>query len=724
VAVCVLSTKEYSAQGTIEVARQNQAELNLNEMKGEQANGSDALEDNIAIQTQASILQSDTLALKVVHELGLENTSEFSPRKAFFARLLGVPWGKSEESITADSPVQQTYILRVFRKHLNVRSRAGTRLIDITYSSSNPETAAKVVNRLMKELVDYTFQIHYNATNDAAHWIADQMDNLKKEAQDHQAKVAQLQRDAGVYSIGAVDGSGKELAYSATLDRLQGATQALAQATSNRILKWSIYQMVSNGGPDSISGLSGNNLSGASSEMNNSFALLQTLRGQQAAIQSQLSADSSKYGSANPKLLDEKASLSSITAAINDEIRRIGRRAENDYQAAVSTEMSLRADYKQQRAAADQLNNKAIEYSIAKQEAAQSRQLYETLYQHLKEAGVVEGLRSSNVTVIDPGRIPSVASKPNYKLTLGMSLFAGLFCGVVGAYLVDSLDGRLHSIEAVEQYLNTPLLGVIPRAPALESRLGPDDPQPRRYRLLKGDKSILRPALLLQAPDTSTTAFLEALRSLRTSILLSRSAAPPKVILITSAGESEGKTTISLHLAAALARNQKRVLFVEADLRCPKIADRLGLGKDWGLSTLLTGNTEVPAIRPFADLESLTVIPAGPTPPYPAELLGSEQMKTLIDDWSRSHDFIVIDSPAVLAVTDAVVLSRRADIVLLVARHAQSTRKSLERAWRQLTPNPDLKVATVLNAVSRESVAYQEYFGYRGTRYYGRQEEA
>jgi capsular exopolysaccharide synthesis family protein len=222
------------------------------------------------------------------------------------------------------------------------------------------------------------------------------------------------------------------------------------------------------------------------------------------------------------------------------------------------------------------------------------------------------------------------------------------------------------------------------------------------------------------APAASNTAFSESLRSLRTALLLSRSAAPPKIILITSAAEGEGKTTISLHLAAALVRNSNRVLLVEADMRCPTLSQRLSICADRGLSNLLSGDEENLEVRPFADMADLAIIPSGPNPPYPAELLGSRRMKELLEHWSREYDFVIIDSPSLLAVTDAAVLSKMADITLLITRHAQSTRKSLERAWQTLHIDPDTKVGVVLNAVSRDSAAYGDYFGYYGNSYYGK----
>jgi polysaccharide biosynthesis transport protein len=722
--LCIFMTPKYKATGKIQVAKQSSDELGLDGMKGDGGGVSDALEDNIELQTQANILQSDTLALKVIENLDLEHTLDFQPIFNPIAWMLDLasPQGPRDPAHASleDSPKRLRRVLKVFAGHLKVQPLAGTELIDVSYLSSNPETAAAVINQLTKSLVDYTFQTRFNATNEASKWLAGQMDELKKQAQDLQAKVVQLQREAGVYSLGTADATGKELAYSATLDRLQQSTEALAQATSNRILKGGIYEMAKSGDPEMISGLAGTSLSGTSQGMNNAFSLLQTLRGQQAAIETQLAADTSKYGSANPKLGDERASLASATAAVDQEIKRIGERAKNDYRAAQITENDLRADYQNQRAAADQLNNKAVQYSIAKQEADESRGLYETLYQHLKEAGVIEGLRSSNVTVVDPGRVPAKPARPNVPLYLGLALFGGLFLGSVGALFLDSIDNRVQSIEMIEQSLNTPLLGVIPNAALSGWRRGSEFARPKLTKRLANGLSINVPFDRPVPPDASNTAFSEALGSLRTALLLSRSSAPPKVILITSAAESEGKTTVSLNLAAALARNHSKALLVEADMRCPTLSHRFSISDEKGLSNLLSGGYENMEIRPFAALPDLAIIPAGPTPPYPAELLGSRRMKELIEQWSAEYDFVLIDSPALLAVTDAAVLSKMADITLLVTRHGQSTRKSLERAWHTLRTDPENKVGVVLNGVSRDSAAYGEYFGYSGNSYYGK----
>ncbi|HUB29816.1 MAG TPA: polysaccharide biosynthesis tyrosine autokinase [Terracidiphilus sp.] len=725
--LCVVMTRRYEATARIQVDRGSSGDLDLSDVKSRDTMGSDALEDNISMQTQASILQSDTLALRVIRNLKLENTKDFQPRFRALTWVMDLfsPSGTKDPANASldESPTRRTRDLQIFERHLKVKPLAGTRIIEISFQSSNPQVAAAVVNQLTSNLIDFTFESRNEAMNQGSHWLWQQVNDLKKQAEDSQAKVIQLQRDAGVYSLGASDNSGKEVSYSANLDRLQQATEALSQATANRIVKGGIYQMVKSGDPETVGGLAGSSLSGASTAVNSSFSLLQNLRAQQATIETRLAADSSKYGSANPKLEDEKASLAAITATINQEIKRIGERAGNDYKAAQIMEANMMNDYRNQRAAADQLNDKAIEYSIAKQEATDSRNLYETLLQHLKEVGVMEGLRTSNITVVDPGRTPSKPVRPNVPVYMAASLFGGLFLGSLVAFFMESIDDRVQSMEMIEERLRTPLLAVIPSASLLSRQQNKALPDRKPPRLLTSSSIVNPSGEPLRVPDASNTAFSEALRSLRTALLLSRSAAPPKVILVTSAAEGEGKSTISLHLAAALARNHSRVLLVEADMRCPGLSNRLWIRHARGLSNLLSGSDENLERVPFAELPNLSLIAAGPTPPYPSELLGSARMKDLVAGWSKRFDFVLIDSPSVLAVTDAAVLSKVADFTLLVARHAESTKKSLERAYNILRLDPENKVGVVLNAVDRGSSAYMEYFGYQKTGYYGTEKE-
>jgi polysaccharide biosynthesis transport protein len=457
--------------------------------------------------------------------------------------------------------------------------------------------------------------------------------------------------------------------------------------------------MVETGDPEVISGLAGASMSSNSAATNNSLNLIQSLRSQQAALQVQIAADESKYGSANPKLSDDRMALASINSAIAQEISRIRDRARSDYRAAQVAEKGLQANYDKQRHEADKLNDKAIEYSIAKQEATESRNLYDTLFRHLKEAGVIEGLRSSNITIVDPGRIPDKPARPNVPIYMAVAVFAGLLFGSMGALFFEVNDDRLQMVDHLERDLSLPTLGVV-----LPLTLHPREKRPLLLR--SGDA---QPIPLLEDPRSP---FAEALRGVRTAVL-SQSAKTPRTILITSPSEGEGKTTVAINLGAVISQNGSRVLLVEADMRRPGVSERLGVDEKMGLSDLLWDSTERLQRTPFTDLPLLDILPSGRVPLFPSELLGSQRLRDLVEQWSDEYDFILFDSPPTLVVTDATVLSKVVDSTLLIARYSQTTRTNLQRAYKMLHGHTAGHVSVLVNGVDSTAAPWvYEYSRY------------
>jgi polysaccharide biosynthesis transport protein len=723
--LCIFMTRQYSGATTIQVQKSNSDSLGLNTLNNDgPAAPMDAVDQSITMETQANILQSDSLALSVIKKLNLEQNNDFKPHFSPIGWAMGLlsPSGVKDPANASldNSPERRTRLVKTFAKHLKVKQVAGTRLITIAFTNSDPKIAAAVVNQLTQSLLDYTYQIRNEATQRASSWLSVQLDDVRREAQEKQARVAALQRDSGVYSLGTSDAAGRDQTYSATLDRLQQATTALATATSNRILRGGILQAVKSGDPDLISGLAGSSaLNGAGGTTNNAFNLLQTLRQQQAAMASQIATDRSRYGSSNPKLLDDQATMASINHTVDAEVKRIGERADSDYKSSQTVENQLRGEFDRARADANNLNNKAIDYTIARQEATDSRELYDTLFQKLKAAGVLEGLRSTNISVVDPGRAPSKPVKPNVPVYLGASIFGGVFLGACFALFQEATDERIQSLELVEDSLQAPIAAVLPLAPGAESHGFASYLQnvPGARRLARSGAGADAPIAAIDGPNS---AFVEALRGLRTELQLFSGSNPPRTILVTSALEKEGKSTVSTNLAAVLAQGTGRVLLVDADMRHPGVSRRFGFfGSGYGgLSTVLSEDDITAEVVQPTEIPRLSILPAGPSPSLPSDLLGSTRMRQLLEEWRESYDYVVIDTPPLLAVTDATILSRLADVTLLLARHGVSTRRSLRRAHKSLADRADANVSVVVNGVSRTSPTYGEYHGYAGTKYY------
>ncbi|WP_236657040.1 GumC family protein [Acidisarcina polymorpha] len=714
VLVCVFCTRRYQAFGEIQVQKDSSDALGLDSMMGGAEDASDALDANITLQTQADLLESDTLALQVIEALELETTRDYQPRYDALGsifRLLS-PSGPADplNASLENSPRRRTRALKIFDANLNVKVVSGTRLIEVRFLSSDPVLAAKVVNQLMDGLVEYNFQTRFTATNQASEWLTGQLSDLKKQAEALQARVIALQRQSGVVSLGVQDAQGRDQAYSVIVDRLQQATATLSQATSNRILKGAVYKIVQSGNAELISGLSANGIVSGSPTLSTSLGLIQSLRMQEAALQGQIAQDTSKFGPSYPRLMDSRANLSGMESAIEDEVHRVAERSKNDYEIARREEDESRTEFATEKHQADSLNDKAIEYAIVRQEADDSRGLYEDLLKRLKEAGVLEGLRSSNITVVDPGRIPSTPKQPNIPVYLAIAAGVGLFLGVCGAFISDSIDDKIQTIEEIERDLELVPLGILPHLGEPNWYRRPGGPSLSRAR---SPSSGVNSLAIFAHPNSPYT---EALRGLRTALLLAKSSAPPQLLLITSSVAGEGKSILSANLAAVLAQSGRRVLLVDADLRKPSLGDRLGMESRTGLSQYLTDERSPEDILEVGRLPKLHLLTSGPVPPYPADLLGSLRMMEALDRWRGYYDFIVLDSPPVLLVTDPVVLASLADATLLVARYGMTNRLSLARSHRTLMDQSTQdRVGIVLNGVSQGSPFHYEYYGHSGS---------
>ncbi len=703
VLACIFMTRRYETTGTVELQKSEAGGLDLESMMGSEANSaSDALSVNLDLQTQTEILQSDSLLLRVAKELNLEQNSDFKGHFNPVGAVMGLfspkgvpdPAGASLE----DSPGRRRRVLMTFASHLKVKVTPGTRLITISYSNPDPKVSAAVVNHLMQALIDFTFQGKYAAMTQVSNWLAGQLDSLRQSSEDLQQKVVSMQKETGLFGVGGSDLQGKPVIYSPALDRLQQSAAQLEQAQLNRILKQSVYEVAKTGNAELISQLGGTSLAGNTSQgVANSLNLIQNLRTQESTLKAQVAQDASQFGPNFPRLIQERANLASTEQSLNEEVKRIADRARNDFEIAQKSEEGARQAYQRDVESAQKLNDKAIEYTLLSKEADESQSLYQDLLRHLKEAGILAGLRSSNLTIIDPARPPAAPSTPRVPLILGLGLGVGLFAGAGLSLTVDAIDNKIHGIEDIEE-VGLTVLGILPRIKNTEGQGVPI------------------------FPVVQDSAYLETMRSLRSTILLSRSGAPPKTLLVTSASPGEGKSTTSLNMAFCMAQLEKKVLLVEVDFRRPTLRSRLRLPGTEGISTALSGHTEQISTATFDGYPNLHLLPAGPVPPYPAELISSAMMRSMIAQWEQEYDFIILDCPPVLPVTDARLLMEFADTAILIARPGETTRVSLRRAYDLLAPhakNPNAaSLGVVLNAVSLRSASYYGYYGYYGSKKY------
>jgi capsular exopolysaccharide synthesis family protein len=646
-------------------------------------------EYDVTLETQAAIFRSDALAMKVIEAMRLDQNPKFTgsaPRRA--TDSLQVSSMQPDPAIAAG-------LLGRFHGGLAVQIIRNSRLIQVSYTHPDPRLATEIVNALVRTFTEENFKTKYEAVTQTSDWLSTELADLQMKVQTSEEKLVRYQKD---HSILGVDE--KQNIVTSKLDELN---KELTAAQTDRIQKESNYKMAVEGDPAAVSKPSGQ---GATS-------MLEKLREKEADLNTQLAQLTTQFGPGYPKVAELSNQLKLVRKELAAEEVRMQQQVRDEYMAALQRENLLTTAFNQQKQEANQLNESAIEYSVLKRDADANRQLYQDLLQKLKEAGVSAGLRSSNIRVVDVARTPTGPIKPNVPRNIEFGIILGLACGIGLSFVLESLDTSIRTIEEIKTISTLPALGTIPLQSAntamLRNRL-------KAVSLQTSDTEL--PALVTYARPRSEAA--EAYRSLRTSILLSSFGAPPKVILVTSALPQEGKTTISANSALVLAQRGGRVLLIDADLRRPGVNKLFGFHSRGGLSTLLSGVDKVEDVMiPSAEVPNLWILPAGPVPPHPAELLGSTVMKEHLARWRNEFDHIIIDSPPCLTVTDSVVLSPEVDRLILVVRAKKTTKLALRQACELLLQVNARVMGIVLNALTWDSAESYYYYGGRySDRYY------
>src|SRR5216684_170002 len=630
--------------------------------------------DPTEMETEVKILQSDLLALQVIKELNLD-------RRPDFAGTLPLPSSSdlAPDPLQAD-PSRTSSLLGGFRGSLKVNLSPNSRIIEIHYRSTDQQMAANVVNTLMQTYVENNFKARFESTMQASDWLSKQLVHLQMKVETSQEKLVRYQTEHEIFGV-----DDKQNIINEQLDELN---KEMTAAEFDRMQKEAVYRQTQSNDPVAISAAIGADATGGGTGA--ASVLLDKLREQQAGLRIQVADLSTQFGPSYPKITQLNNQLKEIDHQLQSETNKAVDHLNGRYQAALQRENMLRASFEKQKQAANKLNESAIEYSILKRDVDSNRTLYAGLLEKLKEAGVTAGLRSNNFRIINAARVPTSPSEPNIPRNLSFALVLGVISGVGLAFLLENLDNTVRTPEQAQAISGLPSLGMIP----LGSKPGRGTNGKRLA--LTASKEVVE--TVTQIRPQSQMA--ESYRALRTSLLLSNLGAPPKVIVVTSARPQEGKTTTSINAAIVLAQKGVRVLLVDADLRRPSIHKTLGMGPGSGLSNVLTGSATVQqTIATSPILPNLFIMPAGTPPPNPAELLASSNMRDLIAELRQQFDHIVIDTPPTLSVTDAVVLSPRADATILVIRSGQTTKPALRRA-RDILMQVNAHVAGVLlNAV-------------------------
>ena len=675
----------YIATSRIEIDREN---ANILPFQG--SDSYDFLMDTENyIETQSKILTSETLALQTIRNAGLTARPEFSS-----------PSGLSE-AVSSGSLANQKRPpeLGQFLGSLSVKRVPNSRLMDVSFESTDPQLAARIVNAHIATYIEQNFRSKYDATTRASTWLSDQLDDLKIKVQKSEDARIAYERQNQIWTL--------DDKQNITTQRLGDINKEFTEAQSERMKKQSLYEFAKSGNLDAVP------------QVQTNSALMDLLK-KRTEASSQYNDALSQYGPNFPKVQRSQAQLKELDDTIEKEKQKIVDVLESDYHEAQQREEMWAKRLDEQKAAANQMAEKLVEYNILKREAEANKTLYEGLMTKLKETAVSAGLRSSNIRVVDPAMIPATPARPAKARNLALAFLVGLVGGIGLALLREYLDNTVKSPDDIETLARLPSLAVVPQ-------FSGSNGSSRSRGLLPGASSNGHEKRIeLVAQHLPKSQMSEAFRALRTSILLSQADHPPQVILVTSALPREGKTTAAANLAVTLAQLGDRTVLVDADLRKPGIGRllNLGSGKYAGLSSYLAGVSGLDLVTvPHPAIPNLAAIPTGPLPPNPADLLSSHKLADAIAELRTKFKFIVIDSPPIMAATDAVILSVQADGVLLVVRSGETPKEAFTRTRDLLNSVKCRILGVVLNAVDSSAPHYYYSYGYYPHSYgYGPQE--
>jgi polysaccharide biosynthesis transport protein len=662
----------YKAAARVEVDKESQ-----NTLPFQGVNYDEYIDMENYVETQVKILQSETLALQTINALNLSQYPEF-----------GGPSGPIALS-HGGAGVARPAILGAFLGKLSVRRVPNSRLVEVEFESGDPELAARVANGHVQNYIEQNFRSKYDATTQASGFLSAELEDLRiKVEKSEDARVA-YERENQIWQI--------DEKQNITTQTLGDLNKAVTEAQTSVAASEALYRMATSGNVDLLP------------EVRNS-PVIQDLTKRKSALDDSYAEALEQYGPNFPKakrIAEQKKEVETELARAQNLV--VGS-IEEDYKAARQHLVLLQEALDRQKSESNELAEKLVQFHILEHDAESNKQLYDGLLQKLKEAGITAGLRSSNIRVVDPALVPTAPAGPQKAKNILMSILVGLVGGIGLALFREYLDNTVKSPDDIESLAGLPSLAVVPSLPSSNGYHG------RWPRLAhKAAPQVgSGPRVETLSHTQPKSQISEAFRALRTSLLLSQAEHPPQVILVTSALPREGKTTSAVNLAVTLAQLGDRTLLLDSDMRKPGIRRALNLtiGKETGLSSYLAGVATLDEIIfPHPTINNLATVTTGPVPPSPADLLSSRRMREAISALRLRFKFIVIDSPPVMAATDAVIVSSLTDGVLLVVRSGETPREAFTRTRDLLGAVKSRILGVVLNAVDSSAPDY--YYSYR-----------
>jgi capsular exopolysaccharide synthesis family protein len=629
------------------------------------------------LETQHRLLRSRSLLRRVIDELKLWNDIKPSGRKQaadlldFWNRRLGATPAATTNG-TTETQAESIVIDRML-SHLTVTPIRDTRIIEIKYESTDPDLAARVVNTLASTYIKQNGEARLQASKDASAWLANQLAEQRRKVEMSELALQKYRERENSLSL--------EAGQNIVVQRLNALNSAVTQAKTDLITAESLYRQLAAGQGDR--------------EALDTFppirsnAIVQQIRTRIAGLQREAAELSRNLGARHPDMVRLNGAISAARQELETEVAKTVESVRQEYLAALAREKELAAALDRQKANALALNKQGIEYGVLLREVESNRQIYQSLLQRANETAVSSESTGSSIHVVDAAEVPRSPIRPDRRSYLLIGLLLSAVLGIVAAFMREASDGRIQTPAAVKSALGLPFLGIVPYV---------------TKRALKGNSILLTTGV--------PAAYAEAFRALRTNIIASAGAKGRRSLLITSAAPGDGKSAVAVNLAVAIGRSGARVLLVDADLRRPVLHQMLECAQRPGLSDVLTGARKPSESIIATRCSGVWLLPSGTGLSNPSEQLGSKRFKEFLDKLSESFDWVIIDSPPIMAVTDPAIIANTTSGVLFVVNARRTQQKVAQAALDRLETAGASFAGVVLNSVTLDRDQYYN------TRYY------